>query len=163
MLTLVLNAGHAEYPPPAVEGLEVDTLYENEWNEEASDEQHINAICHFAAVKGVEFQAQELIDSGDLDPQWEVLLIVRGEREAHKASLTRLMHELSEPPTGDDTTYDYWPSGVRMADQWAAALDDNTFTLFRTELAAVVREVLDVKEMSADEVNLGGVLIEVDG
>lgn len=62
---------------------------------------------------------------GDWDIEWENICKLRARRADLEKAMDKLLADLREDPGGDDGTFDYWPSGVRMALEVAAYLDEN--------------------------------------
>lgn len=56
----------------------------------------------------------------DADLTWEHIVRVTGETDAISSGLDALMAYVGETPSGDDDTFDYWPSGCRFALDLAA-------------------------------------------
>lgn len=61
----------------------------------------------------------------DVDLVWENVARVTGTDEHLLAALDTLIVDLAADPGGDDGTFDYWPSGVRLARAMAKALGVN--------------------------------------
>lgn len=61
----------------------------------------------------------------DVDLMWENVARVTGTDEHLLAALDTLIVDLAADPGGDDGTFDYWPSGVRLARAMAKALGVN--------------------------------------
>jgi hypothetical protein len=58
---------------------------------------------------------------GYSDAEWGTWLKINGTREELGKVFAELLDALREPPSGDDSVYDYWPSGADLA--WVMALD----------------------------------------
>jgi len=110
-ITMVVSAGHNEYPIGCSEEL---------WSSHNHD--------HLWLADDVEAAATELYKSLglpeiDADVSWETIIRVTGQRETLNQALDMLLGDLcGGPKGGDDDTFDYWPSGMRLAQQVAAVL-----------------------------------------
>jgi hypothetical protein len=155
----VYDARHGEYLPARIfegprQGVPSplwDILYEPEWNEDATADEHADAVRYFAREKGLDTnEVDDLLAEIGEDVSWSILIIV--DDDARPAAFEDLLARVSAEPHGDDDTFDYWPSGVKLAN--ALAPDEQA----RERLRAVVREVLDGKGLAPIDANLDDVL-----
>jgi hypothetical protein len=141
----LFNARHGEYLP-VPHDLFV-TVYEAEWNEEATPADHADAIRFFCREKGVDLeQAEVAIREADDDVEWAFWIAVDDEHRT--AALLSLLGELDTLPGGDDDTFDYWPSGVWLARALATTNSETE------QVEHIVARVLDLKGYDADEVGV---------
>jgi len=111
--TLWLDAGHFEYAWK--EGPQPRAV----WSPfEVFDERFIDESEAYAAMR-------EQVPPGIevLDPTWCTVLRVSGTLAELQLAYRSLLEDVSAPPSGDDDSYDYWPSGCRMVMHFAAELD----------------------------------------
>lgn len=152
-VSMIVSAGHGEYGDlrwPLVELI---------W-EPLADEKTYLALFHaIDAGDDVEELAKRLFAErnpgveppADADLTWENIVRITGEREAVEAWQDQLVSELLGGPSGgDDDTFDYWPSGVRLARAVAAELGGEK----PAELEHVVAEALAGSEWTLDELGL---------
>jgi len=119
-MSFVVSAGHDEYGPQEVPGLTVED-YTIEVLRAAISGDFEGEVPDWkdAVVEGTIVS----INGGDYDLMFESFYWWSGSREAVEAGLESLMKEVSNGPYGaDDDTFDYWPSGVRYAQQVADQL-----------------------------------------
>lgn len=128
---LVLNAGHGEYG-----------IYDNE---RGFDDLKVTAWAHDAEDFSPKAGVKKLTDGlwkkaaqsddwyDDSDRGWVTVLTVVGDVYYIAQAFYRLAMDLDprmDPadytPGGDDDTFDYWPSGMRLLYQLACNLDDLT-------------------------------------
>jgi hypothetical protein len=141
-MTIVASAGHAEYwvDDTSIPGLvitdvwppaDIDDVYE------AFPDDGMIEAAYAAAV----------LNGPDVDPYWEHVVSWNGDRAAIEAGLTTLLEEVGVAPSGDDDTFDYWPSGCRYALSIAARLDDE----WVAKVEEIVRTVIVGMDDFADE------------
>jgi hypothetical protein len=156
-MELLVNVGHGEYLPLAQDGLTAELVWDpyDEANLEHTDSEE-QAKARYREVTGLE-----------PDPAWNLtwqsLQRWTGDAVALSAALHSLVDKLEAPPSGDDDTYDYWPSGVRLALQVAEALDAQLGGERRAEVVAKVLAVIDGMALTPDNVHLGDLAEEEDG
>lgn len=113
-VNIVVSAGHTEYMPARTEGVIVEWVWEGlpeDVDTDVASEELYDVCCR----RFVEDTGITLDQMGDFDPMWESVARFRGPRDRVIAALYSLIREISVSPTGDDSVFDYWPSGVRMA------------------------------------------------
>ena len=136
-LSPVLSFGHAEYTLPAVPGLVQEHLwnpvddFQDDWDEN-------DAVAHFRTQHG--------FDPPDADLSWESIFRITGSRSAIEQAFNGLLTEIATPPGGDDDSYDYWPSGVRLAHDITGLLDRDA----ELRLARAVADVFAAKATQED-------------
>lgn len=148
---LLLDAGHAEYMPTTghieviwapldefVEPLESDAV--------AAEALRIRLRAKYADWA----PALE-----PYDPTWCQVIEWAGTQAQADAAFDNLLEQVAHVPSGDDDTFDYWPSGARLLLQIASDLDriDIGHPKGRRWDAACqwIREVLTAKGDLADE------------
>jgi hypothetical protein len=148
-MELLVNVGHGEYLPLAQDGLTAELVWDpyDEANLEHTDREE-QASARYREVTGLE-------PNPAWDMTWQSVQRWTGDAAALSAALHSLVDTLEVPPSGDDDTYDYWPSGVRLALQVAAALDAQLGGERRAEVVAKVRAVIDGMALTPDDVRLG--------
>lgn len=131
---IVTPIGHGEYMPDAST---YDVLYEVEWNDtETDDDAYAECVRFFGRRKDLPADVVEAAIHEVLEDGWQQdIIIVTDPDEA----LRSLMVELDTEPSGDDDTFDYWPSGVRLAVALVAGINA-TLDQAREELAVSVRD-----------------------
>lgn len=147
---LVVSAGHAEYGAAGESGVVIEEMWppDDEHGDALFFDDNEEALAAFkAAYPGIPDDGRP-----DADYAWEHIWRVQGTPEQVEAWFSGLVDELAEPPSGDDTTYDYWPSGVRLAIQVAEVLDSGIPGDHTERLKQAVREGLN--EMDPAEVGL---------
>lgn len=145
MLVLVA-AGHGEYgwtdARPKIEVLwnpnGEDVVLDDAWDDEKA--------------AGLFRERHPGVTAPDCDLTWEQVWVIAGEVEEIAAWYRALVADLAEKPSGDDTVYDYWPSGVRLARQVAAALPGSAELLFT--LGLQVGATVAALDLTPDELNL---------
>lgn len=145
---LVVVAGHGEYGAAGDSGVAIKEIW-------PPTDEHGDAVMFDDDVEArTAFEAAypEIPVPDDADFSWEAIWLVTGTREQIEAWFSELVADISEPPSGDDTTYDYWPSGVRLAVQVAEWIGDNAPQRVREALLA------GLNGMDPDEVSLAWVL-----
>jgi hypothetical protein len=147
-MDLLVSVGHGEYLPAAVADLNATPV----WDPGADDN-----IDHTADPDQALARYRQLVGAdptGDWNLTWETVQRWTGPRSAVDAALGSLLDKIAAAPSGDDDTYDYWPSGVRLALQVAEALGGDRVA----QVQAAARGVLQETGLDADEVGLGGLL-----
>jgi hypothetical protein len=76
-----------------------DVVYDDDWMERLREQ--------FRQTVGEE--------PGDWDLGWEHIYRIDAPRAEIEDALTELLATLDTEPGGDDDTFDYWPSGIRLA------------------------------------------------
>jgi hypothetical protein len=142
---LVIDVGHGEYPF-AGDGVTTYTLHEPFGLADLPDE---DAAAQMLART---LEHEGITDFEAYDPSWSIVIDARGTFDALDAAYGALRDDVSGVPSGDDTTFDYWPSGARALMQVAAALDALDGGERRAESVRVVKDVLDALGDTADEV-----------
>jgi hypothetical protein len=140
---IVASAGHYEYGPCAdgtaaheVAGLVISDVWPTPDVDDVYDLDEADAAkAYAAAVPG----------GPDIDPLWEHVVAWEGDEDAVRAGLRVLVDQISQRPSGDDDTFDYWPSGVRYARAIAEAVG------MLDEVDDAVRAVLATMGELADE------------
>jgi len=158
-IDFVCSAGHAEYGDATYGGPSViETLWsphdEGIWDaleaaSEVSEFERDEAARVLA--RGVLSTPEEplVADLLGADYTWEWIVRVHGTRDDVNAWLTALLAELSGGPAGgDDDTYDYWPSGMRFAQEAAAHLGREA------EAEELLAEALETSGHEAEELGL---------
>lgn len=102
--TFTFDLRHAEYGDLSAAGEIVRT-----WEPETFDDREVPEWVTFA------------LDYPD-DAEWCTLVQWHGTTAELTTVFEALLADLRTTPTGDDTTYDYYPSGVRLAQQMAEVL-----------------------------------------
>jgi hypothetical protein len=127
-MKLTVSIGHGEYGShgtvkrrelwdPHDESTEELILAErDDGDDDFRDDDHARAA--FAKAYGSAAAVE------DWDFTWEIIEEWEGTPEEFRQEFEFLMNDLRIPPSGDDTTFDYWPSGVRLAQQLGEALDE---------------------------------------
>jgi hypothetical protein len=147
-LELLVSVGHGEYLPAGVAELTASLVwdpYTDDNIDHTADPDQ--ALARYREVVGAD-------PTGDWDLTWETVQRWTGPRSAVDAALGSLLDKIAAAPSGDDDTYDYWPSGVRLALQVAEALGGDRVA----QVQAAARGVLQQTGMDADEVRLSGLL-----
>lgn len=141
-MKLLVSLGHAEYeprhPPELTRRLLWDPLaipVPSWWDADDAE-----ALARKAFLHAHPDHADGL---PDWDLTWESVEEWEGDPADFEMALSSLLAQLREGPSGDDDTFDYWPSGVRLARQVAAALDRER-SIRPTRDAGVVRAAHDV-------------------
>ena len=149
--TLILDAGHGEYMPYA-EGVSItDIHYLNDdryWGAERppTDEEAQSLLNKHLP--------REALGMEVYDPAWCLVITMTGTFEDLLQAFYDLLKQVAEEPSGDDTTFDYWPSGARLLLQLAADLDElrGPSGMSWGETARdVIGEVLEAKGDLAEE------------
>lgn len=113
-MKFMLSEGHSEYVLHGT-GVVVTTVW-CPWGDDGED---LIEIPEGGEIDGAVWErvtglpASDMPD--DVDFGWETIVTIEGESDAIGAALDTLITDLREDPGGDDGTFDYWPSGVRMA------------------------------------------------
>lgn len=149
MTGIVVSAGHAAYMPNPVVGVEVDWVWSSSDFEPNYDpmgfpfEEQAEQAARAALVEqGVD------PDSVDFDATWEHIVRFRGPRDKILSALDTLIRTIDTVPSDDDDTFDYWPSGARMA----FAMDDALNAGQTGRIAEIARRVIvHHKAHSAEE------------
>jgi hypothetical protein len=151
-MELLVNVGHGEYLPLVQDGLTADLVWDpyDDANLAASEDEAA-LLARYREVTGLE-------PNPDWDVTWASVQRWTGEPAQIEAALASLMDKLEVPPSGDDDTYDYWPSGVRLALQVAEALDTQLGGERKADVQRRIRTVLEITGYEADEVRLDGYL-----
>jgi hypothetical protein len=147
MESIIVSAGHAEYGA-ITEGVTEVEIWAGTSDSFDENDQNIWDTDVLAA----KFLAASGETPGDWDLGWEHIVRLEGDYDALVAFYNSLVTELSETPHGDDTTYDYYPSGVRYALEIAAALELSTDTLVAAVHAAI--DGMDAAEEIADKTGI---------
>lgn len=149
---IVVSAGHACY------GEEREGLVTVVWN---PNDEEVSALLDAAEEAGIDRDraAANMVEAAgveapeDVDLSWETLYRLRGSRDEVLDWLIILVREVEDGPEGgDDETFDYWPSGVRLALAVADKVDERTAAALRQQ----IRSALRAREYTPDEVNLFG-------
>jgi hypothetical protein len=149
-MDLLVNVGHGEYLPSITDALTADLVWDPYDDLTLKHTQtEADALARYREVTGLE-------PNPEWDLTWQSVQRWRGEPAAVEAALASLMDKLEVPPSGDDDTYDYWPSGVRLALQVAKALDAQLGGRRKAEVQRRIREVLEITGREPDEVRLEG-------
>lgn len=112
---MIVSAGHGEYLPVETPGVTVKHLWPPEdIDHDVTDDEYREM---YELVTGNEADP-------DVDYSWEVIVEITGGPNAIGDWLTVLCRMLVITPSGDDDTFDYWPSGCRLAAAVAAELAD---------------------------------------
>jgi hypothetical protein len=145
-LDIIASAGHAEYGDPNPQnGLRLSII----WDPQADDlYEKIDGDEANAEALWEEYLGWRGIARPNADLTWENIWRLRGTREQVSEWLDSLLSDLSVTPSGDDTTYDYWPSGVRLAREVAAVLGRSD------DVTAAVKSALDGTGIDADELGV---------
>lgn len=113
-----LNAGHAEVLPDVcwtTWRVAFSFDYDDDPSESAEDTARTKA--NRAVYNGT--LPQEYA-SDDWDPSWQKIYKVTGTLKEHAEDLISFLGgQLEFRPTGDDDVFNYWPSGIRLAWEWA--------------------------------------------
>jgi hypothetical protein len=137
-------AGHGEYMPPEDTW---DLLIDLNEYEGASPSQ-LRTVAMWQARERklpIEETMALLAELGD-DIEWSMLIVIDDEHRLR--ALSDLFEQIDEIPHGDDTTYDYWPSGVRLAAALAPSEDD-------VELVrSIASEVVSFKNLTLEDLGL---------
>lgn len=137
-LSMVVSYGHAEYVLPTLPNLLQEQLWgPDDFEAEAEWDEH-DAVEHFRIQHG--------FLPPDADLSWEHIFRVTGDRDVMAEAFAGLLLDIARPPGGDDDTYDYWPSGVRLAWEIAGLLGDSEVR----QLADAVASVFETKPTLPD-------------
>lgn len=146
----ILDIGHGEY----VSGLTpLDT--ETIWNG------HEDAESLSSTLEPTREQVENLLRSRGLgsddsigiaaeaeaDGWWCIYVTAAGTPAQWALAAAAQTAEISVPPSGDDDTFDYWPSGVRLARAIAGVVGPDAIAELRTTVSAV----LDAKDVLRDD------------
>lgn len=144
-LNFVVSAGHDEYVLPLESGIsciwsydyddDVDGSYGDAWEQKLHD--------RYVAKNGSE--------PGDYDLGWERIYRVAAPRLVVRQALERLIADLDTDLGADDDTFDYWPSGVRLArdvaDQlggsWPGVVEEMARSVIAEQREAYADELID--------------------
>jgi hypothetical protein len=149
---LIVSVGHGEYLPLAQEGLTAEVVWDPyEEDNLVHTEVEERALARYREVTGLE-------PNPDWDVTWQSIQRWKGEPPQIEAALASLMDKLEISPSGDDDTFDYWPSGVRLALMVAEALDAQLGGERQADVRRRIRTVLHAIGYTPDEVGLGGYL-----
>lgn len=131
-ISAIVSFGHAEYVLHG-DGVKVEDIWSpyDELPDGAVDDDEARAA--FEKVTGLPAS-----NAGDADLTFEHVCVVTGERDDLIAALDQLITDLRESPGADDGTFDYWPSGMRLALQLDEVLDAGR----HDEIEAVARYVI---------------------
>lgn len=140
-LEFYVSAGHAEYLPPVTPGLSVTDVWPLSDREDLSEWE----LEDFTRLTGISYEKIP-----DVDLNWETIQRWKGTPSVIAEALTILLGDLAEIPGGDDDTYDYWPSGVRLA----AAVADELGGEWPRNVEAVARRVMKVKNLTINDINV---------
>lgn len=103
-MKIIASAGHGEYWLPELPGVSATILWQ--WQDTDSDPDPLD---------WVEKTGLDSSEMPDCDLSWEIIVAVEGEPAAIVSALGALLVDLSFTPGADDGTFDYWPSGMRLA------------------------------------------------
>lgn len=158
-LRFIVSAGHAEYgdrSSPVVEEIwnptgdgTWDSIYAARHGDIRANYGSTDRLAAALFTERTGVPADEL---PAIDFTWEVVWRITGLRPQVAEWLDLLIVDLAAGPSGDDDTYDYWPSGVRLAHQVALFLDDDEII---ARVRATALEIMKALGLSADEVGLG--------
>lgn len=118
---LLLNAGHNEYSIPEND-VPSKSIVRQEWSLDPEEE---GCPCSPSQLRAID---------AEVGPDgWETVVRVQGPVVDIATAFYRLamnldpsMDPASYTPCGDDDTFDYWPSGMRLLHQLATDLDNLT-------------------------------------
>jgi hypothetical protein len=149
---LVLDAGHGEYMPGVAQGRTLFDPTEHDWVE--GDEE-------VALAKLREHLPPEALGFEPYDPTWNIIVELEGTIEELAAAFESLLGDVSGVPSGDDDTFDYWPSGARMLLAFAEDMDElyagrvyelrGSRSPYRESAVHAIESVLEAKGDLADE------------
>lgn len=157
-LRFIVSAGHAEY------GDGSSPLVEEIWNPTADgtwDALYDPRLGHHAEPGHADRRAAALFTERTgvpaeelpaVDLTWEVVWRITGLRPEVGEWFDQLVADLAAGPSGDDDTYDYWPSGVRLAHQVALFLGDDEATARVRDTAL---EIVKALGLLPDRLGLG--------
>jgi hypothetical protein len=151
--TLLLDAGHGEYIPSS--GVVLSVWAPLDFDEPFEYDEDKAALLMRAALpdEAREFECY--------DPSWCTVITLSGTPGQLESAFSELLAQVSAEPSGDDDTFDYWPSGGRLLLALAVDLDvlavergdenqgSEAGHLERAQQA--IEEVLDAKGDLADE------------
>lgn len=142
MTVRLFDAGHAEYLP------EQGDIHVPDFDH--TDDEAARALAAWADALGAPSDDIASILVEWRETGWRSTTIaVRQEELA--AALAGQLEAIDIEPGGDDDTYDYWPSGVRLALDLAGR---NPEPLMR--IAEIVARVCDAKSIDPEDLSLGG-------
>lgn len=143
-IDMVLSYGHAEYVPPFPDGTAVcvwpsDSMINDMDSETLLTwiEEHSENVEEMTA-KWVEITGLPAERLPEADLQWESIYRVRCTREQLITTFEMFMLAVDTTPSGDDDTFDYWPSGARLLITMGTKLGPQ----FEQRAVAVVRALI---------------------
>ncbi len=119
-LDFMVSAGHDEYPldltPFSSDGTRQminvwpgPTFDVYQWGDDPANK-GVDISTKWTEVTGLPESQRP-----DADLYWEAIYHVTAQRAAVEHALECLIDDIAIEPGGDDDTFDYWPSGVRLA------------------------------------------------
>jgi hypothetical protein len=112
---MIVSARHCEYLPPAISGVTITHVWPGADDAMLLDPEE--------ASKAYEATTGLVADDG-IDYSWEGIIQIDGTPNDVGDWLTALCRMLVVTPSGDDDTFDYWPSGCLLARAVADELGD---------------------------------------
>lgn len=120
MMFRAYDARHGEYMPPSKTW---DLLFDPTEYEGATPEQLRTVAQWHADRRGMSrIETASLLAQMGNDIQWSIIIVMEDRYRAE--AFEEMLDDLSTTPTGDDDRYDYWPSGVLLAEAIAPTKDD---------------------------------------
>jgi len=110
--SFTVSAGHAEY-------MLSDEVCRVVWD---PSEAELDEAGEAVPTEALEAVRSRVMRGDDIDFGWETVLDVECSRAALEAETERLLHDVEVAPSGDDQTFDYWPSGARLLRDLAEVL-----------------------------------------
>jgi len=116
-LEFTVSAGHDEYPIPEVFAPgELTCIWANDYE----DEDEFGA--DWEAGLAARYRDENDAEPGDWDLGWERIYRIDAPADTVAEALVILLQDLDTIQGADDDTFDYWPSGMRLALDIAARL-----------------------------------------
>jgi hypothetical protein len=121
-VTLLLDAGHGEYVPTMAQVV----WWDNSDDVEGDEYTLASPLPNPAAVAKYR-ESDPAFGDPDEGNGWQKLIAIRGTLLSIKSAYLDFAAIVASGPSGgDDSTYDYWPSAVRLCQDWARDLDEIT-------------------------------------
>lgn len=133
--SIVVSAGHAEYMGNAPVTLEYLWGMDDAYGEDGEALDYDSLPEKFDAKNPG-------VTVGDWDLGWQHIVRLSGTQESLVAYYKSLVEQLRVTPSGDDDTFDYYPSGVR----YAAEIGGDLGLDIREDLLPAVTAALDEDE-----------------